>query len=377
MSGLSRVPSKGSPFHRGSAVLGGVLLIVVGALVVEPWAPPAPPAAANASQAPATTAPDSPRATSLPTTVRRYVPEVFGPAPTDGVWTVHTPTDSTVVPQVGRPAGEDISSGPVVDLGPADALDVVMLSGPPDSDVHEMRLWWFEPGAAPVRMELDRPRSPWGATTAWPIALRGEDVTDDVVGAWQPGLYRLDLLVGPEPRVRMVMVTVGEPRAGGAVALLDPRAPEPFRLPVLDFLPDAASVWTYGGLLAGWARSSSRADCAVADIWQAPDPKDECWAIPIGRTSALGVNLRDERVDSIRMVQVDPLPASIDGRVDIGVDRRTGLAAAWAPSGSLADGIYAIHAEIAGGRSFHWYAEVGPDGRRTESINGLVAGLQR
>jgi hypothetical protein len=376
MSGLSRVPSQGSPFHRGSALLGGVLLIVVGALVVEPWAPPAPPSVASASQAPPAASPDSLRPTTLPPTVRAYVPDAFGPAPTGPVWAVHTPTDSTLVPQVGRPAGEDISSGPVVDLGPADALDVVMLSGPPGSEVREMRLWWFEPGAVPVRMDLDRPRSPWGAATAWPIALRGGDVADDIVGAWQPGLYRLDLLVGPEPRVRMVMASVGDPTADVAT-LDDPRAPAPFRLPVLDFLPDAANVWTYGGLLAGWARSSSRADCAVADIWQAADPQDECWAIPIGRTSALGVNLRNERVESIRMIQVDPLPASIDGRVDVGIDRRTGLAAVWAPSGSLPDGIYAIHAEIAGGRSFHWYAEVGPDGRRTESINGLVAGLQR
>jgi hypothetical protein len=376
MSGLSRVPSKGSPLHRGSAALGGVLLIVVAALVVEPWAPPAPPSVASASQAPPATSPDVPRATALPPTVRAYDPAAFGPAPTEPVWAVHTPTDITLVPQVGRPMGEDISSGPVVDLGPADALDVVILSGPPDGDVREMRLWWFEPGGVPVRMDLDRPPSPWGAATAWPIALRGEDVTDDIVGAWQPGLYRLDLLVGPEPRVRMVMVSVGSPTAGAAT-MVDPRAPEPFRLPVLDFLPDSANVWTYGGLLAGWARSSSRPDCAVADIWQATDPKDECWAIPIGRTSALGVNLRGEHVESIRMVQVDPLPASVAARVDVGIDRRTGLAAAWAPTGSLADGIYAIHAEIDGGRSFHWYAEVGPDGRRTESINGLVAGLQR
>jgi hypothetical protein len=376
MSGLSRVPSKGSPFHRGSALLGGVLLIVVGSLILEPWAPPAAPSVASASQAPSSASSAAPRPTALAPTVRIYDPQAFGPAPAEQVWAVHTPTDTTLVPQIGRPAGEDISSGPVVDLGPADALDVVMLSGPAGSDIREMRLWWFEPGAAPVRMELDRPPSPWGDATAWPIGLRGDGVADDVVGAWQPGLYRLDLLVGPEPRVRMVMVSVGRPTSAAAT-LLDPRAPEPFRLPVLDFLPDAASVWTYGGLLAGWARSSSRADCAVADIWQAADPQDECWAIPIGRTSALGVNLRNERVESIRMVQVDPLPASVDGRVDIGIDRRTGLAAAWAPGGSLADGIYAIHAEVAGGRSFHWYAEVGPDGRRTESINGLVAGLQR
>lgn len=375
MSGLSRVPSKGSPLHRGSAALGGALLVVVGALALEPWAPPASPSVASVSPLPST-ASAVPRPTTLPPTVRVYLPDAFGPAPTAQVWAVHTPTSTTLVPQVGRPAGEDISSGPVVDLGPADTLGVVMLSGPADSDVHEMRLWWFEPGAAPVRMELDRPRSPWEGAAAWPIGLRGDGVADDIVGAWQPGLYRLDLLVGPEPRVRMVMLSIGRP-AAIAATMPEPRAPAPFRLPVLEFLPDAANVWTYGGLLAGWARASSRADCTVAGIWQAADPNDECWAIPIGRTSALGVNLRDEQVESIRMVQVDPLPALVDGRIDVGIDSRTGLAAVWAPSGSLADGIYAIHAEIAGGRSFSWYAEVGPDGRRTESINGLVAGLQR
>lgn len=377
MSGLSRVPSQGTPFHRGSAALGGALLVVVVALTLEPWAQPIPPPAASASRLPAEASPAQPRPPAVPPTVRTYTPDAFGSAPTEQDWAVHTPGGRTLVPQVGRPAGEDISSGPVVDLGPADGLDVVVLSGPTGSDIRALRLWWFAPGGAPVRMELDRPRSPWTDVAAWPIALRADDVADDRVGAWQPGLYRLDLLVGPEPRVRMVMVSVGRPSTGGATALVEPRAPAPFRLPVLDFLPDAANVWTYGGLLAGWARPTSRADCAVAAIWQSADPHDPCWAIPIGRTSALGVNLSGDTVASISMGQIDPMPTSVASRVDVGIGRRAGLAAVWAPHGDLNDGIYAVHADLVGGGSFHWYVEVGPDGRRTESINGLVAGLER
>lgn len=377
MSGLSRVPSKGSPFHRGSAALGGALLVVVVALALEPWAEPTTPPAATTSPGSLAAARPDPSPTAVPPPVRKYVPETFGPAPSARDWAMHTPAGMTLVPQVGRPAGEDISSGPVVDLGPADSLDVAVLSGPTGSDVRELRLWWFAPGEPPTRMELDRPRSPWRDAAAWPIALRAGGVADDIVGAWQPGLYRLDLLVGPEPRVRMVMLSVGRPSAGTSTALMGPRAPAPFRLPVLDFLPDAANVWTYGGLLAGWARPSSRAACAVANIWQATDPDDPCWAIPIGRTSALGVNLRGVKVASISLAQVDPLPSSMASRVDVGIGGRAGLAAVWAPHGDLADGIYAIHADVVGGGSFHWYVEVGPEGRRTESINGLVAGLQR
>lgn len=381
MSGLSRVPSAGSPFHRGSAVIGGALLIMVAALALEPWGRGPSNAVAPSPSSPATiprAAAPTAAPTAAPGTVRAYDPLAFGEPPgPDITWTIRTPARSIAVPRIGSPVSEDISSGPVADLGPADGLDVVLLTGPTGSRVEALRLWRFQPGGDPVRMELDRPRSPWPSTPAWAIGLRAEAVADDLVGAWHAGLYRLDLLIGPDPRIRMVMLSVGAPRSDATAPPIDAPHAEPFRPEVLDHLPDSANVWTYGGLLSGWARPTSRADCRVAHIWQATDPRDPCWAIPVGRTSALGVNLRDEPVAGIEVARVDPLPGTLALRTDLGIGGRAGLAAAWAAGDGLPDGIYAIRSRGADGGSFHWYVEVGPAGRRAEAINGLVAGLQR
>lgn len=390
MSGLSRVPSGGSPIRRVTEGLVAVALVVVVGVALEPWAagtevrPAATeadgPSAGSASPAgqgsasPAGPEPASPRA-AAPT--RTYDPAAFGAAPDDAVWTIRTSSVTVTMPSLGVPDDGSVISGPVVGLGRAGSLGALVISGPAGSRLDAIRLWRFADDRDPERLALDRLDPPWPTGTAWTVGLRAGRPTDDLVGAWQPGLYRLDLLVMPAARIRTVMLVVDDAigRADPPTVAPETDAPAAFRLSLLARLPDAATVWTYGEILTGWARGSSAGDCAIAALWVARDPDDACWPVPIGRASALGVNLPDGRVaERMELVAVDPLPGAIETRTAVGVAGRPGVAAAWAPAGGLPDGIYRVTVGIRGGDAFHWYAEVGPSSRQTEAINVFVAG---
>lgn len=379
MNGLSRVPSGGSPFHRGTAVLAGAMLVVIASLALEPWAASTPaPAQPSATVAPALAA-HSPRPASPGPVVpaRTYDPAAFGPAPGESVWTLRTTTVTVTMPSLGIPDDGTVVSGPVVELGPAGSLGALVIAGPSGARLDAIRLWRFADERDPERLALDRVVAPWPTGTAWAVGLRAGRPGDDLVGAWQPGLYRLDLLVMPAARVRTLMLVVDGDAGTAKPPATAPEtdAPAAFRVPLLAHLPDAATIWTYGGVLTGWARGSSDGDCTIAALWVSNDPDDACWPVPIGRASALGVNLPDgQAVQSVELVAVDPLPGRIETRTVLDVADRPGLAAAWAPDGGLPDGIYRVSVEIQGGGAFHWYAEVGPSSRQTEAINVFVAG---
>jgi hypothetical protein len=387
MAGLTRVPAPGSPFDRRSAAFGGLLVVVIVALAIEPWgstrtpAEPTPsPYHARSSAAPALqTRASAAGARAL----RTYRPEAFGPAPTDAAWAIRTPQRVTRVPSVGLEDPVDIASGPVVDLGPADDLDAIVISGPAGAGLDTIRLWRFDEAGRPERQDLARLASPWPDTAAWTVGLRSPGAPAGRVAAWPPGLYRLDLLVAPTGDIRMVMLAVRagtEPHGPVALAPSDPEpvADDAFRAALLRRLPPAANLWTVGDILTGWARPPAAGDCRVAQIWRARGPEQGCWPVPIGPTTALGVNLpAGQRVAKIELAQVDPLPGPVALTTQIGIGGRAGLAALETPANGLADGIYRMTVAVVGGVVEHWYVEVGPDGRQAAEINAFVTSAQR
>ncbi len=387
MAGLQRVPAPRSPFDRRSAAFGGLLVVVIAALAIEPW---------GSTRAPAepTPSPYQARTSAIPAlpvrnaagpvrALRTYRPEAFGPAPTDPAWAIRTPARTTRVPSVGLDDPADIASGPVVDLGPADTLDAIVISGPDGAGLDTIRLWRFDDTGRPERLDLARLASPWPDRAAWTIGLRAPGAPAGRVAAWQPGLYRLDLLVAPAGDIRMVMLAV---RAGdepeGPVALTpigrEPVADDVFRAALLRRLPPAANLWTVGDILTGWARPPAAGDCRVAQIWQARGPEQGCWPVPIGPTTALGVNLpAGQRVARIELAQVDPLPGPLALTTQLGIGGRAGVAALETPADGLADGIYRMTVAVVGVGVEHWYVEVGPDGRQAAEINAFVTSAQR
>lgn len=384
MAGLTRVPAPRSPFDGRSALFGGLLVVVIFALAIEPW---------GSTRAPAdpTPSPYQARAAARPAphvgprlALHSYRPESFGPAPRGTDWTIRTSTARvTSLPSVGVTDPTDIASGPVVDIGPADDLDVIVISGPPGAALGTIRLWRFDEVGRPARQDLARLAPPWAGAPAWAVGLRAPGAAPGQVAAWQPGLYRLDLLVEPAGTIRMVMLSARAIRdGGGGVAR---RAGDTDRVPVDAFgasiltrLPQAATLWTVGAILTGWARPPAAGDCRVAQMWRARGPEADCWPVPIGPTSALGVNLPDgQQVSTIELAQVDPLPGPVALQGLVGVGGRPGVAALETPAGGLADGIYRMTVAVVDGGDEHWYVEVGPDGRRVAEVNALVTSAQR
>jgi hypothetical protein len=367
------------------------VVIVIAALAIEPWG------STSAGLSPSPT-PYQARSSAIPSRVvavaptQPYRPEAFGATAPAGAWELRTTDNATAVPSVGIVDEGVIASGPVVELGRADTLGVLLLNGPSGAMLDEVRLWRFGAGR-PERLDVKRLPSPWAVDHVWAFGLRVPGAAPGQVGRWREGLYRLDLLVQAPERIRMVMLSVraaAGDRAGGdsdAPAVRDRGTDDldrftddldRFTETVLRRLPEAANLWTYGTFLTGWARPSAAGDCLVAEIWQARDPDAGCWAVPIGPATALGVNLpAGQRVSSIAITAVDPLPGPMGLRADIGVDGRPGLAILRTPAAGLADGVYRLSVQLTSGEPRHWYVEVGPEGREVAAVNAFVIGAQR
>lgn len=382
MAGLSRVPAPHSPLDRWAGAFGSLLVVVIVTLAIEPWGSPA---GGAATPTPFSAPTQQPRSATLiegpSVAARTYRPEAFGPQPTDPGWAIHTAERILPLPSLDRPDARDVASGPVVDLGPAAALDVIVISVPPGAELRTVRLWRFDDRRTPERQDVARLAPPWAGSTAWTVSLWSPGATDGQVAAWQPGLYRLDLLIEPQSRIRMVMLTVqpdpDTADAPGSDPVRDPLPTTAFRSSILRSLPRAANLWTVGANLTGWARISAADDCGVADIWSARDPAAGCWAVPIGETAALGVNLpTGQRVVSIELDQVDPLPRPVALEAQIAIDGQRGVAGLTTPAGGLPDGIYRMTVGVAGGVRQQWYVEVGPDGRRVAALNAFATNVE-
>lgn len=371
MAQLSRVRGPRSPFDgRWGWTVGAVGLAFIVA-VLKPWGwwsdrPP------PAGERYAFTTPDAGAAPTTGPVSLPWRPDAFGPTPPDPAWEIWTTDGVTRVRFVGPddgfapprpsagPGSAAIVGGPVVELGSADTLTVLAINQPADTWLSAVRLWRLVDGGWPERVELGELPAPWPVPHFRVFAPRTDGVPREEVLAWLPGLYRLDLLIDPADRIRTLLLVV---RPGpGLQRSPSPRAEgRPFDPGLLRRLPAGAIVWSQGSVLAGWSRRPAPADCRVADVWRAVDVDAPCHPIPVGRPTAVGVNLPGTmRLERIELRQVDPLPGLVDAETAVDVHGRAGLGYALASRGPLADGIYRLSAVTGSGATLTYYLEVGP-----------------
>lgn len=375
MAELRRVPGPRSPFDgwRGPAV--GIVVIGIALAVAKPWGD-APPAA---RPDPTATLAPTPAPISRVPVGRILDPAAFGVEAPPAEWAILTAektirldfldradADPPVEPESDDEGSGPIVSGPVVELGTTDDVDAIVIAHPADRSITVIRAWQFVDGGAPRRLELGRLASPWAVDHVEVVGRRRSEMGADRVLPWPPGLYRIDLLVEPFGRVRSIMADVA-PGEDGMVATddLEPRVDDTvFDRSMLRLLPDTANLWAAAGYLSGWRRPTSGPGCRIVEIWQATDPADACWPLPLGRTDAIGVNLTDGRaVASIDLRAVDPLPGPTRVVAELDVDDRPGRALVRDPRGTLDDGIYRLDVATTDGEGLTWYVEVGPIGR--------------
>lgn len=376
MAELTRVPAPGSPLDGWTGRALGLVAVVIAIAVVKPWgSAPAPPVAAPVVSA--TARPPVAPETTRP--VPTWDPRALGAQPPPPAWAVVTAHDRTPLafmqpsPSADDPDLEtaaDVASGPVVDLGPADTLHAIAIAHPVDQSVASMRLWRFGDGRPPRRIDLREMPSPWPAASV--LVVVPAATAEAGSGPWDAGLYRLDLLIEPGDRIRSLMLLVGgRTTAAPGRPSDDALSPDDgFELPMLRRLPPTATLWSAGRILSGWRRDPAPRDCRIARIWQATDPQDPCWPVPIGRSDAIGVNLDDGRaVTGISLQAIDPLPDGATPRGQMGVGGRPGIALVRAPSGGFPDGVYRLDVVVRGELPMTWYLEVGPLGRAVDPFN--------
>jgi hypothetical protein len=386
MADLAPVPGQRSPFDGWRGWVVGVVVIGILVAVAKPWGSDADTTALASPSAPIASTRVAGDPTPRPTAVGRiFDPFLLGPTAPKAAWAILTPrgltaldflTADPVATPSARPAsapagpGPDVVAGPVVELGTTDDAGALAIAHPREVSLGTIRLWRFTPEGSPTRVDLDALTAAWAAPHVAVLGHRRTDMEPDVILGWDPGLYRLDLLIEPADAVRSVMLVVREGRDGSSAGVSEPAAgDEPprgssaFERGALRLLPRTANLWAVGGYLSGWYRHDSKPGCAVAEIWQATDPRDGCWPVPLGPTDAVGVNLIDDDVTSIGLRIVDPLPGPAGSASQLDVDGQSGLALVRAPAGGLADGIYRLDVGTADGRGLTWYLEVGPIGR--------------
>lgn len=369
MASVTRVPGPPSPFEGRSGRVIAVVVLGIGLAIAKPWNPPSttvPSGSAGPSASPGVAAsivPDS--------VIRTYDGASFGPEPPVPAWEIWAadritrvrfvgPSDGFVTPTAppDDAAVTAVEGGPVIELGPADAITALGINRPADVDLAAIRLWRFRDGHEPERVPLHERPPPWPAPTFRVFVLRDARLAANTVLGWQPGLYRLDLLIDPVDRIRSLLLVVrdgSEPRLDGPASVaeseVDPQ--------VLARLPDAVRFWTYGRSLNGWAERPPAGDCGVSEIWRATEIDDPCRPIWVGRPRALGVSLASgSEVRSISLVELDPLPGPVAVHERGGPVGRPGIAYVLAAGSAFADGIYRLDVETTTG-DLRWYVEVG------------------
>ena len=368
---LTRVPAPRSPFDGRWRWFAGLLAAVLVAVIVKPWDEPLAPEPVTPSAPPSARVAIVP---SLPPTSRTYDPAKLGATPPEPAWELLAANRVTTIRFVGpggfdpieSPAptpGEDaIVAGPVIELGTTDELAELAINRPRGTDLGAVRLWRLEDGSRPVRVPIVELGSPWPASNVRVFAARRPLMPAETVLAWQPGLYRLDLLIEPIDRIRILLLHV---RPGPNQPTTPPPDPPPtpeVDIRLLERLPPEATFWSYGTVLSGWSSQRlARGTCALAEIWRAVDYSDPCRAIPIGRPTAIGVNLGAGReIESVTLREVDPLPGPITLEAAVAVEGRAGLAIVRTGTDRLPDGIYRLDVRTVDGEQLGWYVEASP-----------------
>jgi hypothetical protein len=385
MASLSRVPSPGSPFEGRSAWVVALVVVGLGLAIAKPWNPPP---RAGPDRLPATSA--VPAAPSVPPEATRlFDPTVLGIRAPDPEWAVFAVDRGEWVPFVGPPSGDPeaeasgepgpgtsgepgpgasgtpepvaspILGGPVIELGSADDVAALALNHPADTVVATVRLWRFRDGAEPERVSLLEVPGPWPGARPRVFVHRDARLPANVVLRWRPGLYRLDLLADPGGRIRSILLVVRD-GVRPLPAPVEPVEPPAISTTRLERLPTAATFWSYGRYLSGWADRPPAPSCRVAEIWRATaDLRDPCHPISVGDAHAIGVNLPGRpTIRSIRLREVDPLPGLLTVGIRTDVPDRPGLVTLTHEHGSFPDGIYQLDV-VTSDDAWRWLIEVG------------------
>jgi hypothetical protein len=387
-----------------------VVLVALVVLIIKPWGEPvaqrgpAPTTAAIPSAIAALT--PRPTRTSRPDGARQYDPALFGRftvVPRWELWpTLYVyqfglmgpmsidggsapgaePTPiPTATPKPPRgPASPPPGAGQLIDIGSTDLLMVLGLDTPADTRVLDARLWRFPVGGAPVQMALQELPPPWPVNYFHVYGLRAAaDDEPDLVAAWTPGVYRLDLLVDPGAQIRRIGLLVRPPLGTGPPA--EPEAPAEPSTPPTDGLDPtllAPNMITFGTQGGAWVRHDlpDSARCGLADLWLAERdrPNGPCWSIVVSQASVAAVDLGPGRtIEKLAVEEIDPVQKAI-GVVDV-TDRLRLPESAGSPRSALsgriietadrqplAEGTYRLVASLADGTDRGWYFRVAPHG---------------
>lgn len=381
MAQLDRVPGPRSPLEGGAGWVAAIVGIALVLAIAKPWGDGSP----TAIWSPPPTTSGRPAALTDGAGAVSYDPAAYPVEPPPAAWAIVTTEGAVPLDFLAREAGQGgdgigstadtIVSGPVVPVGAGGPLVSLAIAHPAETEIRAVRLWRLDDGREPVRIELGPVAAPWPDAPVTVLARPAEGALE-LVRPWDPGLYRLDLLIGPDVRARSVMLTVhGTPMAGQEAAEIDratierARGGRRFLDPMLALLPARATLWSAGAVLTGWNRDGSSGACRVVDVWQATAPDARCWPTPLGPTTALGVNLSDVAVDAISLKRLDPLPGTVATTNETAVQGRPGLAVVRVQDGRLPDGVYRLEARVTGGAIRIWHVEVGPIGRAVARLN--------
>jgi hypothetical protein len=237
MADLKRVVSPGGKPDRWLPASIAVITFVVVVAIAKPWGR----GATNLTAFPSASV-AGPTA-SRPTGRGRYDPALFGQDAPDPAWQLwpagyvvdfglagpvtmatepSAPASSTTPP--GRtprpsPAAPPYGSAEPIRVGQADNLVVLGINTPADVDVVQFRLTRFE-GAKQVVVPIVVLATPWPVHYFHVIGIDSPD-SSDVLGAWQAGVYRLELIGGDSVLIRSVVVSIDPstpPRAGPTAA---------------------------------------------------------------------------------------------------------------------------------------------------------------
>ena len=260
-------------------------------------APGRRPAPTPSPYKPPTTAVPGSRAVAPVAASARTARSRSGPAPREADWSIRTSTARvTAVPSVGLAEPTDIASGPVVDLGPADDLDVIVISGPSRCRAGHDPAMAIRRRGRPERLDLARlavavagrrrhgpsacarpaprpARSPAGsrASTGWTCSSS------------RPGAIRMVMLSARGDGDAVNGDRRGAPVPGDGTAC--PSTPS--ARPSCAACPRRPTCGPSARSSPGWARPPAAGDCRVAQIWR-----------PAGRRQAAGRSRSARRAPS-------------------------------------------------------------------------------
>jgi hypothetical protein len=369
-----------------------IVVVMLAVLIAKPWGETRPPAIAVASpsQVASLAAPSiRPAETVRPDGARIYDPALFGRYAVTPRWEIW-PTayvykfglsgplaiDSTVTgpagssPPEGPPASPPPGAGQLIDVGAADLLMVLGLNTPSESRILDARLWQFPSAGPPVRRALRELPPPWPVNTFHVYGLLSPgDADPNVVAAWTPGVYRLDLLVDPGAEIRRIGLlvrhgvadqiptgrTTPEPAIGAATPGPDVRLT----------LSESQLVFANlgGTRLAMDLPPSQR--CGLMELWLAESdrPNGPCSAIATSDVSLVGIDLGPNRpVEQLAIERIDPVAAPVDvvDRTSLADGASGGHIVQTADGRPLAEGTYRLVATLADGSEMGWYFRVLP-----------------